>query len=259
LRILIRTELFVLRRRPVGAAMLWVCTLLPAVAAVLYGQLSTSEMILNERPVAEMLPFSGPDAAQVALRTLHWLIPLFMLALAGQSWAGERTTHVLREQWVRPISRSAAFWAKTLSLWAIGVVCLFGATLMSLLITTPWLGTDGPWRVLGASVLMSVPTLFGLTLLATCMAQIGRSTASVIVGGLLFLGIDLGLRLGLAALGFMGVGWASALKGFLFGSAVGQWTSAADGLSVAPLLSLLGWAVVLAAVSWRRVQRMDVP
>ena len=50
---------------------------------------------------------------------------------------------------------------------------------------------------LAVSVLVSAPCLLGLTMLAACIAQFGRSTASVIVGGLLFLGIDLGIRLGL--------------------------------------------------------------
>ena len=98
MKALILTELFILRRRTVGSAMLWVCTVVPVVAAVLYGQLSSSDMTFNEKPLSELLAFSGPDATQVALRVLHMLVPLFILALAGQSWAGERTSHILREQ-----------------------------------------------------------------------------------------------------------------------------------------------------------------
>ena len=259
MKILILTELFVLRRRAVGRAMLWVCTGLPVAVAILYGQLSSSDMTFNEKPVSALLAFSGPDATQVALRALHTLVPLFILALAGQSWAGERSSHVLREHWVRPVSRSTVLWAKILSLWAMALLSLAGVTCLSLLVTTPWLGSDGPWAELAVSFLMSAPCLLGLTLLASCVAQFGRSTASVIVGGLLFLGIDLGMRLGLSALDFVGVSWAGPLKSGLFGEAVSQWSTAVDGVSLGPVVSLVAWLAVLTLVTWRRVDRMEVP
>ena|GEM_PF-5417861 len=259
MKALILTELFVLRRRAVGKAMLWVCTSLPVVAAVLYGQLSTSEMSFNEQPVSELLAFSGPDATQVALRVLHTLAPLFILALAGQSWAGERSSHVLREQWVRPVSRAAALWAKILSLWVMGLLSLVGATALSLMITTPWLGSSGPWADLMISITMSMPSLLALTLLASCVAQFGRSTASVIVGGVLFLGLDVGLGLGLSGLAFLGVEWAGPLKGLLFGTAVSLWSTAADGLSIEAIAALIGWLATLTLLTWRRVDRMEVP
>ena len=259
MKTLILTELFVLRRRAVGKAMLWVCTGLPVAAALLYGQLSTSEMTFNDKPVSDLLAFSGPDATQVALRVLHVLVPLFMLALAGQSWAGERSSHVLREQWVRPVTRSTAMWAKILSLWAMALVSLAAAAIVSLLITTPWLGSEGPWVELGVSFVMSIPCLLGLTLLASCVAQMGRSTASVIVGGLLFLGVDLGIRLGLSGLSFVGVGWASPMKNVLFGTAIGQWSTVVDGMVWESMGAMVAWLAVLTLVTWHRVERMEVP
>ena len=259
MKTLISTEFFVLRRRAVGRAMLWVCTCLPVAVALLYGQLSSSDMTFNEKPVSALLAFSGPDATQIALRALHILVPLFILALAGQSWAGERSSHVLRELWVRPVARRTVLWAKILSLWAMALVSLAGATSISLLITTPWLGADGPWTELAVSFLMSAPCLLGLTLLASCVAQFGRSTASVIVGGLLFLGIDFGVRLGLSALDFVGVSWAGPFKSGLFGTATGQWSTAPEGIALGAVTSLIVWLAVLSFVTWRRVERMEVP
>ena len=259
MKTLILTELFVLRRRSVGRATLWVCTGLPVAAALLYGQLSSSDMTFNEKPVSELLAFSGPDATQVALRALHVLLPLFILALAGQSWAGERSAHVLREQCVRPVSRAMLLGAKVLSLWALALLCLLGTSVASLLITTPWLGSDGPWSDLAVSVLVSAPCLLGLTMLAACIAQFGRSTASVIVGGLLFLGIDLGIRLGLSGLAFMGVSWAAPLKSGLFGTAVGQWSTSVEGFAWGAVLGLVCWLIGLTTLAWRRVDRMEIP
>ena len=259
MKALILTELFILRRRTVGSAMLWVCTVVPVVAAVLYGQLSSSDMTFNEKPLSELLAFSGPDATQVALRVLHMLVPLFILALAGQSWAGERTSHILREQWVRPVSRRRVLVAKTLSLWAMGLLSLLGATITSLLITTPWLGTDGPWGDVVFSFVMSAPCLLGLTMLASCVAQFGRSTASVIVGGLLFLGFDLGIRLGLSGLEFVGVGWAGPVKGVLFGTAVSQWSMTGGETAWSAAAALTCWLVGLTIVTWHRVDAMEVP
>ena len=68
-------------------------------------------------------------------------------------------------------------------------------------------------------------------MLAACIAQFGRSTASVIVGGLLFLGIDLGIRLGLSGLAFMGVSLVAPLKSGLFGTAVSQWSTSVEGFA----------------------------
>ena len=259
MKTLILTEIFVLRRRAVGRAMLWVCTGLPVAAALLYGQLSNSDMTFNDKPVSSLLAFSGPDATQVALRVLHILVPLFILALAGQSWAGERSSHVLREHWVRPVARRTVLWAKVLSLWAMALLSLAGATSLSLLITTPWLGADGPWAELAVSFLMSAPCLLGVTFLASCVAQFGRSTASVIVGGLLFLGIDFGMRLGLSALEFVSVSWAGPFKSGLFGTAVSQWSTAPDGIAFGTVSALIVWLAVLSFVTWRRVERMEVP
>lgn len=258
MRAVLAAELLVLRRRPVGRGMIACCSALPVLAALAYGQLSSSTMTFNDRRLADVLAFSGPDAAQVALRVFHVVMPLFILALAGQSWAGERSGHILREQWVRPVPRAHVYWAKTLSLWMMASVPLLMSTTAVLLVATPWLGASGPWLDLSLSVVLSLVTLLGLTVLSTFVAQWVRSTAAVIVVGMIGLGIDLGLRLGLSGLAFIEVSGAADLHAMMLGTALGIWSEPAGALRWTHAAALLAWLTPMVLVALRRVQTQDV-
>ena len=259
MRRLIRAELAVLKRRPTAIAMLWVAVILPAVVVFIFGMLEDSEAMLNGKPIRSIIQFSGPDAAQLALRARHFFVmPLFLLTLAGQSLAGERVTHVMREQLVRPVSRDQMFLAKFLSLWTLSALTLALGAGVSLIIATPWLGMDGPWGLFFASLGLSVLTDLGILAVGFFLSSMLRSTAAVVIAGLMVLGLDLAMRLGMAGLGFLGVEGAGTISQLMLGSGLNVWSSVGDDWNITALIAIIFWSTFMLAVGRFRYSRLDI-
>jgi ABC-type transport system involved in multi-copper enzyme maturation permease subunit len=235
-------------------------TLLPVVVSLVYGTLQDSDIQFNNKSVSDLLSFSGPDAAAKGLFARHFFVmPLFLMALAGQSIAGERVGHMLRERAVRPVSRDRLFFAKLLSLWALSTASLLGGALTSLLITTPWLGPSGPWLSFVGSVGLSVLTDLGIIAVAFLIATWVRSSMMVVVSGLLLLGLDGVLRLGLSGLGVLGVSWAPTAHQIMWGSGLGVWSNLGSNWSWMSFGALIVWTLVALLQARFRLCRLDLP
>ena len=260
MRRLVEAELRVLWRRPTGRMAVIVGTLLPVVVAIFYGTLHESSVQLNDKSISELMNFSGPDAASRGLLARHFFVmPLFWFALAGHTIAGERSDHMLRERAVRPISRDHLFVAKLMSLWLVSIWTLVAGSSLSLLLTTPWLGGDGPWLDFLGSVGLSVFTDLGVIAVAMMLATWVRSSTMTVVAGLMIMGLDSVIRLGLSGRGLLGVTWAPWVHQVMWGSGLGVWSrQGADWswLSLASLLTLTGAALL---ESRRRINGLDLP
>lgn len=263
MRTFIGAEWAVLRRRSSAIAMLAVSVVIPLLVVLGYRSLmgdGESSLQLNGQPIDQLISFSGPDAAQFSLRARNFFImPLFLMFLSGQTLAGERSTHVLREQLVRPVSRTQLLVSKVAVLWSWAAVSILLNLVVALTIATPLLGSDGPWAEI---VLGHIATLFtdlGLIVFGLMLSAYLRSAATVVVVGIIALGADWGARLGLSGLGFLGVESAKYIGGFMPGTGLNCWSSVGAGWPVLGGVCLVVWTMVWAVVLQRRVVSMDVP
>ena len=257
---LVTAEMQVLWRRPTGRMAAAVGTGLPVLVALLYGSFQDSAVQFNGQAIGDMLSFSGPDAASRGLFARHfYVMPLFLVALAGQSIAGERADHTLRERAVRPVSRDRLFLSKLLSLWLFSTLSLFAGSALALLLTTPWLGVDGPWLEFLASVALSVLTELGVIAMAVMLATWVRSSTMVVISGLLILGLDSVFRLGLSGLGLLEVAWAPIVHQLMWGSGLGIWANVGSGWSWVSVAALIGWTGIALLHGRQRFNGLDLP
>jgi ABC-type transport system involved in multi-copper enzyme maturation permease subunit len=257
---LVRAEWSVVTQRPTAKAMMWVAVALAVVVVGIYGSLQDSSLMLNGKPIGALLTFSGPDAALKALTVRHFfVIPMFLLTLAGQTLAGERASHVMREQLVRSVARQHLLAAKVLSLWAFASLTLAAGLAVSLLIATPWLGFSGPWLVLLSSAALSLLTDLGVIAVGFMLSSVLRSTAAVVISGMMILGLDWALRAGLTGLSFLGVEWAQDVSQLMLGSALSVWSIPGTDGSYLPGLGLLLWIAAGLLVARLRLSRADIP
>ena len=255
-----RAEWNVLVRRPTGRLALLVGSFLPMIVTIFYCTLQDSDVQFNNKSVSELLSFSGPDAAAKGLYARHFFVmPLFLIALVGQSVAGERINHMLRERAVRPVSRDRLFLAKLWSLLCISLVTLLVGSVGSLLVATPWLGASGPWLDFLGSVGLSVLTDFSIIVVAFLIAIWVRSSTMVVISGLMLLGLDGVFRLGLSGLGVLGVSWAPTAHQMMWGSGLGIWGNTGSNWSWISLGALAGWTLSAFLLARQRWNRLDLP
>ena len=81
----------------------------------------------------------------------------------------------------------------------------------------------------------------------------------VIAVGLALLGLDWALRLGLSGLGFLGVELAPVLLSIMPGTGLQFYRVDTNTLSSGAVVGLVVWTGLAVALTWRRMQRMDVP
>jgi ABC-type transport system involved in multi-copper enzyme maturation permease subunit len=182
-----------------------------------------------------------------------------LLFLSGQTLAGERSTHVLREQLVRPVSRTQLLLSKVAVLWAWSTVSVLLNLSVALVIATPLLGSDGPWATIFLGHIATLFTDLGLIVFGMLISAYARSAATVVVFGMISLGADWGVRLGLSGLGFLGVESANVFGRFMPGTGLNFWASIEEGWHPEAAVCLLVWTGAMALVLQRRVASMDVP
>jgi len=256
-------EWAVLRRRSSAGAMCAVSAVIPLLVVLGYRSLmgdGESGLQFNGQPIHQLISFSGPDAAQFSLRARNFfIIPLFLLFLSGQTLAGERSTHVLREQLVRPVSRTHLLVSKVAVLWAWSAISIALNLLIALLLATPLLGSDGPWSEIFLGHFATLFTDLGLIVFGMLLSAYTRSAATVVVFGMIGLGVDWGVRLGLSGLGFLGVESATVWAGLMPGTGLNFWATIGGGWSPGAAACLLVWTGVGSLLLQRRVAAMDVP
>jgi ABC-type transport system involved in multi-copper enzyme maturation permease subunit len=263
MRPIIEAEWAVLRRRSSARAMWAASAVIPLLVVLGYRSLmgdGDSGLQFNGQPIDQLISFSGPDAAQFSLRVRNFfIIPLFLFFLSGQTLAGERSTHVLREQLVRPVSRTHLLLSKVAVLWAWSAASILLNLSIALMIATPLLGSDGPWLAIFLGHFATLFTDLGLIVFGMLISAYARSAATVVVFGMISLGTDWGVRLGLSGLGFLGVESANVFGRFMPGTGLNFWSSIEEGWHPGAAACLLVWTGVAALVLQRRVASMDVP
>jgi len=263
MRSIIGAEWSVLRRRSSAGALWVVSAVIPVLVVLGYRSLmgdGESGLQFNGQPINQLISFSGPDAAQFSLRARNFfIVPLFLLFLSGQTLAGERSTHVLREQLVRPVSRTHVLLSKVAVLWIWSAVSILLNLVIALAIGTPLLGSEGPWLQIILGHFATLFTDLGLIVFGMLLSAYTRSAATVVVVGMIGLGVDWGVRLGLTGLGFLGVESANAFGAFMPGTGLNFWASIEGGWSPEAAVCLLVWIGTGALLLHRRVVSMDVP
>jgi hypothetical protein len=86
-----------------------------------------------------------------------------------------------------------------------------------------------------------------------------RSSAAVVVLGLLGLGIDFGLRQGMRALAFLGVEKAALFGPYMPGNGLNCWNVEESMFTWQPFAAVVLWTFIALAITRHRFQRMDVP
>ena len=260
---IIKAEATVLRHRLGPKAMLAVAAIIPLAVVIGYAALASegeSGLQFNGQPLSELLSASGPDAAALALHGRNFFVmPLLLLFIAGQSLASERSAHILREQLLRPVSRARVLWSKVLVLWVLSILSVVLNAVVGLGLGSLVLGAGGEWGPVCLGHLAAIFSDLGIILFGFLLSSLLRSAAGVMAVGLMLLGLDWGLRMGLSALGFMGLDAARTVLLFMPGTGRGFYRMDGGAFSAEAFACLVVWSGLMAAMAHRRMGRMDAP
>lgn len=226
----------------------------------LHGQ--SANIQANGNPINQMVEFSAPSAAGWALRARNFFVlPLVLILATAASFAGEIGDQTLREVLVRPVPRWAVLVAKTAVLASLAMLTLVVTLLPALGGGAALFGMDGSTGVVdvllgyGASLLSDL----GLIALALLASTFVRSVGGVVVAMMLVLMADMGARVVLKGMAWVGATWAEQVGHALPGNALAcweGWTGTWDPWAFVGMAVLL---VVGFGGTWLRFRRMDVP
>lgn len=258
---MLKAELSVVFRRGTGVAVLIVGALVGVVSILglqfLKGQM---DMTANGQPVAQLIQYSGGDAAGLALRGRNFFVlPMFLLLATGNALATEREDHTLRELLVRPVPRWSVVMVKFLALLALSVASLVMSLLPSFGGGLALYGELGPAQDVLLGYAASALSDAGLIALGLLAGTLVRGAGGVVVSVIGLLMVDLALRAFLWVLDKVGVVGAAALGDYLPGKALAAWEDWSTGFLWQPFASLALLISVGLGLTIFRVQRMDVP
>ncbi|MFH1464625.1 MAG: ABC transporter permease [Pseudomonadota bacterium] len=227
----------------------------PAAARHYFG-----DAVINGAPLSQVLQIDGASLLAAALWARNlFLLQLVLLWAASATFAGEWRDHTLRELVVRPVPRWAVLAAKLGALSVLSALTLVVTAVVASSLAALLFGTGGDWGHVLLGYLASWGSDLGLFALGILASLLIRNVAGVVVVVVLFLVLDLGVRLALKAIGALGVEVASTIAHFMPGDAMWAWVGYKgdwDWVSVAGLGVLL---IVCLALSVWRMMRTDVP
>ena len=258
---LVRAEWAVLLRRRSAHAVLALSGVLPLAVVAIFYALGADDATLqfNGKPVSEIVDLTAANAATAALGVRNAVVmPVLFLLLAGQVMAGERSSHVLREQLVRPVDRGRVLWSKVAAVWGLGAIGLAMHAAVTLGLGAAVLDAGDGWLTVMAGHAASMVSDVALIVFGFFLACHLQSSVGVMAVGLAMMIVDWVFRIGLSGLRFVGVesaGWALAL---MPGTGLGWYDMDAASVAVPALAGLCAWAGVMAALAHSRIRRMDV-
>jgi ABC-type transport system involved in multi-copper enzyme maturation permease subunit len=260
---IVKAEATVLRHRRGPKALLAVAALIPLLVVIGYSVLASqgeSGLQFNGQPLSQLVSISGQDAAALALHGRNFFVmPLLLLFIAGQSLASERSSHVLREQLLRPVARTRVLWSKVVVLWALSILSVAVNAVVGLGLGGAVLGAGGEWGPVLLAHAAAVGSDLGIILFGFMLSSMLRSAAGVMAVGLMLLGLDWAIRMGLSALGFMGLDSARTVLLFMPGSGLDFYRMEGGVFSLEAFACLVVWSGLLGAIAHRRMGRMDTP
>ncbi len=258
---IVLAEWAVLWRRRAAQATLAVAAGIPLAVVVGFRTLAQdgSAMEFNGQSVTEILDLSSSSASSIALRARSALMmPLMLLVLSAQTLASEHANHVLRDQLVRPVLRTHVLWSKLASVWALALLSLVIGAGVSSALGAALLAPGEAWGTVAFVHLATGLSDLAILVFGFFLASHLRSSVAVIAIGVVAMGVDWLVRLGLSGLGFIGVESAEWMLKIMPGTGL-NWVDAQTGLVSTPaLLCLVAWAALFGSLAHLRIQRMDV-
>lgn len=265
---MVAAELLKVLTRVSGWAGLGLSLLIPILVglALWWMQPEAPDPAANVDMQAAMMQSMIPDQAYTVLdytltgRNLL-ILPMILLLVTAQLFAGEWSGRTLRSLLLRPVSRGSVLMAKFSALWIYSGACLLLSYLVALGLGWGLLGHDEAIRGVSMGYLLcwvSDAALIGLGMLVSTFAP---SVAGVVVGTILTLIGERMINLGLKAAGAIwGVEWAEPVAKWMPSSAFDAWAGYEE--AAWPMEPIYGLAVLLVVVTagaiWR-FSRLDVP
>jgi len=236
-----------------------------AVGALAVGGLAAAkhysgDAVINGAPLSQLVQIQGVTVVSWSLKARNFfLLPLVLLWATGTTFAGEWREHTLRELVVRPVPRWTVLAAKLAALSVLSGLTLVVTGLVSAVPGAAVFGFEGEWGPVLLGYLASWASDLGLLALGILASLLVRNVAGVVVGVVLFLVLDLGLRLVLKAAGLLGLASATTISHFLPGEALAAWEGYDAGWDWVPFTGLGVLLVLCLALSVWRMMRTDIP
>lgn len=184
--LLVRAESNKLLSRGVARFTLLICCLVGLAGPAFLGWLATSEVIWNGAPLSALLTRDAATGAQWALELRNFFVMRTLIAAAAALMlAGELQSRTLREDLLRPVTRSAVLAARWLAL------CLWiaiGLGMQWLVATTLGVAAFGFTSTWGDSIVLYLAS--GLTdavfaAMVLAIAALTRNVAATVAGTIL--------------------------------------------------------------------------
>ena len=268
--LMVKAELRKVLTRPTGWAGLILSLLLPAivVAASAFAYQKQQEALVDNPFVASMIHFDPATVMGWVLVTRDFFImPMVLLLVTAQLFAGERANRTLRSLLVRPVPRWSVLAAK------FSAVSLYAAACLAL----TWLIALGPslvafeqgdTGVTDVSLAYLACWLSDLTFIAIAalVCTLTTSVAWAVVGTIIVMMGEWAARMGLGAANMVGnaagldsLTVAGDILPWMPGSALEAWNGYQEGWEWKPFVALAVILVAVSAAALARFQRTDVP
>lgn len=158
-------------------------TLMPAFVAWLVGGVS-----VNGGQPGSALPDTAAVWMEMALFTRNLFpLPAMVVVLGAVSFAGEYQARTLREDLLRPVSRSLVLLAKWIALCVFVVLSVLVTAATSAAFGVVMCGTGGEWRPVLLSFAGTIPTECGFAVLVLTVSVLTRSVVGTVAGTMLFM------------------------------------------------------------------------
>lgn len=277
MNLLLKAELLKLSARPAARLALVALVLAGALGPLAQWFVKNTAITMNGTPVSEQLDLCAAAGLAWTLRIRGFYVAqVALLLLASQSFAGELGARTLRDELVRPVSRSAVLAAKLGALAAFDLVALAGAVGVAVLVGLVLL--PGTGQAAWSGVLLGAAATWwcevGFATFALAVSVLTRSVAGGLAAAFLFLLAERGVAVALTLASWVAmaappqllqippaVEVVLQLAPFL---PTAGWTAAEDLVRAQPFtwqhwVALGGWTVLAAVLADRTFARADVP
>lgn len=262
LPLMIMAELRKVLSRPSGWAGPILSVVLPSI--VVLGCLIVAdkqEAMQAENPlVAAMINIEPFTAVAWSLKARNFFImPMVLLLVTAQLFAGERANKTLRSLLVRPVPRWSVMAAKFSAVTLYAGACLVITYAMAIVPAVLLFEGETELGPVSLGYLACWLSDAAFIAIAALVCTFTTSVAWAVVGTVIVMMGELAARGALEAIEFFGVDWAGTVIAFMPGNALEAWGGFDEEWSIPGFSVLVGMLVVLGGAALARFQRTDVP